>query len=64
MKVFKATAGEWQSGLTHYLIAAESIEQAYVIAQEASMSYIDFDDVWRLDSVFTDITVPGILEEF
>ena len=63
MKVFRATSGEWQSGQTHYLIAAESSEQAYQLAQEESMSYVDYDTVYEVDFVSTTLTRPAIIEE-
>ena len=64
MKVFKATAGEWESGQSHYLIAAENIDQAYDYLCTNTNSNIDYDSIWHLDNVYTNVTKPVILEEF
>ena len=59
MKVFRASTEH-----SHYLIVAESIEHAYPMARDESISYVQYESVFEVDHVSTDMTEPCILEIF
>lgn len=65
MKVFRATSGEWQSGQTHYLVAAENADQAYELLNQWDPHLnVDYDSVSQVDCVSANVSEPVVLDEF
>lgn len=61
MKVFRATT-DYYSWV--FIIAAKDHDEAYRIAARSDKGYVDYDGVHQIDSVFTDVKHPQILDEF
>lgn len=61
MKVFRARTGAgWI-----LLIAANTVDEAYGIAAEAGVGYVDYDSVYELTyGIYTDVEDSQILDEF
>ena len=60
MKIYKASS-EWNS---HYLVCAESVEQAIEVLNDAGHTHIDYDSVFSVEFVSTSLTEPCVLEQF
>ena len=63
MDVFIVSTGEWQSGQTHYIVAATHAEEAANVVEKETTSIIDWDSIrCVLHVLSTPVTEPMILE--
>jgi len=63
MDVFIISTGEWQSGQSHYIVAAKDQDQAINLVREETTSFINWDSVRCVSHVLcTTITEPMIIE--
>ena len=62
MKVYRATAHGFDT--TNYIIAASTADEAFNIATNEDMGVVDYDSIWEVNTLQTNVMTAQIIEQF